>query len=109
MNPYEYIKRIFKAKAAEDGSDFSSFITGIPLTPKQQRIEECKNLDVSIYIDDPSEQSAGVNANLRAVASEAEIERRLNAAKATQLSKWAIIISLLAFIESTIAFVKSFI
>ena len=118
MNINEYIKRVFKAKVAKNSSDFSSFLSDIPLTHKQQQIEACQKLGVSIYIDDPSEQSAGVYANLRAVASEAELECRLNAEKAimnaekaTKLSKWAIVISLLAllldFIWPTISFFKS--
>ncbi|MEQ1838241.1 MAG: hypothetical protein ABL858_07905 [Candidatus Nitrotoga sp.] len=100
----KYFKRIRSQKLQDtelQDTDFSSFLPDTP--PKQQLIEECQKLGVSIYIDDPSEQSAGVYANQRAVASEAELERRLNAKKAimnaekaTKLSKWAIFISLLA-------------
>lgn len=115
MNLYGYIKQIFKAKTANGSSDFSTFALAVPLTRKQLLIEECKKQDVSIYIDDQSEQSAGIYANLRAVASQAELERRLNTRKAialseraNTLSKRANIIALLALIVSAIPLVKPF-
>lgn len=115
MNFYGYIKQIFKAKGANGSSDFSTFLPAIPLTRKQQRIEECQKKNIPISIDDQSEQSAGIYANLRAVASEAEIEDRLNTRKAIALSERAIILSkraniiaLLTLIVSAIPHVKSF-
>jgi tRNA threonylcarbamoyladenosine modification (KEOPS) complex Pcc1 subunit len=115
MNLNKFINRIFKAKAAKKDSDFSAFLLAVPLTRRQLLIEKCNKQDVSIYIDDPSEQSAGVYANLRAVASEAELESRLNAKnaitlsiRANDLSKRANVISLLAFIVATIALIKTF-
>ena len=112
MSPYEYIKRIFKAEAAKKDSDFYTFVPATPLTRRQQLIEECKKQDVSTCIDDPTERSAIFQGD----ASEAEIERRLNAKKAIDLSKHANDLSkrangiaLFALIVSAIALIKSFI
>lgn len=113
----KYFKRIRSQKLQDtelQGTDFSSW-SDTPPKHKQQLIEECQKLGVSIYIDDPSEQSAGVYANQRAVASEAELERRLNAKKAimnaekaTKHSKWANFIAFSVLIVSAIALIKSF-
>lgn len=111
MNPCKYIKRIFQAKAAKKGPDFSSFATAAPLTRRQQLIEECKKQDVSTCIDDPSEKSAIFQGD----ASVAELERRLNAKKAIGLSKHANDLSkrangiaLFALIVSAIPLIKPF-
>ncbi|MBI5660325.1 MAG: hypothetical protein HZC43_12460 [Nitrosomonadales bacterium] len=108
----KFIKQIFEAlrffqpKSKDTG--FSVFMSGIPQTRKQRLIEECKRQEVSIYIDDPTEQSAGIYAELRGVGSEAELERRLNTKKTIALSKCTSIIAFSAFIVSTIALIKSF-
>ena len=114
MNPYKYIKRILQRRKKAN-SDFSVFVSAIPLTRKQLLLEECKNQDVSIYIDDPMEQSAGAYAIFRGVASEAELECRLNAKKAMILFKRANVIefatftaSVIPFIVTTIALIKPF-
>lgn len=111
MNPYKYIKQILQRRGIlrrkTANADFSAFVSAIPLTRKQLLIEECKRQDVSIYIDDTSEQSAGVYAYLRAVAPEAELERRLNAKKAITLARRANVIANCALIVSTIALVVS--
>ena len=91
-----------------DNQDFSKFVPEAPQSRKQRLLEECKRQDVSIYVDDVSEQSAGVYSELRAVASEAEIERRLNAKSAVRLSSRANVIALIALIVSFVEFVKSF-
>lgn len=88
--------------------DFSKYFGETPKTRKQQLLEECKKNDVSIYIDNPSEQSSGIYAELRGVVSEAELERRLNAKKAVNQSKRANVISAIAFIVSLVALLKSF-
>ena len=85
MSPYKCIKGVIKPKADVDGADFSTFVPTALLTCKQQLIEECQKQDISIYIDDTSEQSV----IFRCVASEAELERRLNAKNAITLSKAA--------------------
>ncbi len=110
MNPFKRIIRAFKAKAAaRKDSDFSVFVSSIPLTPKQLLIEECKKRDVSIYVDEPSEQSAGDYAIFRSVASEAELEGRLIAKKETVLLEHANVIAFSNFIAATIPLVGSII
>lgn len=71
-------------------------------------MEECQKNDVSIYVDNPSEPSSGIYAELRGVASEAELERRLNAKKAVSQSSRANVIAAIALIVSFVALAKSF-
>lgn len=111
MKLNECIKRIFKAKSVKKDSDFSTFVPVVPLTCKQLLIEECKKQDVSTCIDDPTERSAIFQGD----ASEAELERRLNAKKAIDLSKHANDLSkrangiaLFSLVASAIALIKSF-
>ncbi len=112
MNPCKCIKqtlqRVGIVRRKKSNSDFSSFVLTTPLTRKQLLIEECVKQDVSINIDDPSEQSSGPYSIFSCIASEAELERRLNAKKETILSKRANVIALLALIVSTVALVKPF-
>lgn len=108
MNPFKFISRIIKAKAAKKNSDFSAFVPAAPQTRKQLLIEECKKHDVSINIDDPSEQSAGDYAIIRGVVSEAELEFRLNPKRAISLSRRTNVIAFFLLILSAIALVKSF-
>ena len=100
------MKRLFARK--QNDQDFSKFVDEAPKTSKQRLLEECAKHDVSIYIDNPSEQSAGVYAEFRGVASEAELERRLNAKKAVGQSYRANVIAAVALIVSLVALVKSF-
>ena len=89
--------------------DFSSFLGAVQAPSNKERmLRECEKLGVVPYIDDPSESSSGVYAQLRGVASEAELERRLNAARASKLARLANIIATLALIVSVVALVKSF-
>ena len=118
MSPYKCIKGVIKPKADVDGADFSTFVPTALLTCKQQLIEECQKQDISIYIDDTSEQSV----IFRCVASEAELERRLNAKNAITLSKAAneiskgankiafaaFIAATISLVVATIALVKTF-
>jgi hypothetical protein len=60
------------------------------------------------FTDNSSEQSFGIYAELRGVASEAELERRLNAKKAVCQSSRANFIAAIALIVSVVALVKSF-
>lgn len=98
----KYLKRFLRPRLQD--TDFSTFVPSAPLTRKQLLIEECKKQGVSIYIDDPSEQSA----IFRGIASEVEIECRLNAKKTIDLSKRTNNISLLTFIVATITLISSF-
>jgi len=108
MELYKFINRIFNAKAAKKDSDFSAFVSAVPQTRKQLLIEECQKHDVSIYIDDPSEQSAGDYAIMRGVVSEAELEFRLNPKRAISLSRRTNVIAFFALIVSAIDLVKHF-
>jgi hypothetical protein len=102
MHQFKFIKHPFDE--ANKGSDFSTFVPATPLTRKQRLIEECGRRDVSIYIDDLSEQSA----LFRSIASEAELERRLNSKEAITLSKRANAIALSSLIVSAFTLFKSF-
>ncbi|WP_225580787.1 hypothetical protein, partial [Pseudomonas sp. PDM16] len=68
----------FPFRPKDKATDWDKFLgPASPETRKQRLIQECKKHDVSIYTDDESESSSGVYAELRGVASEAELERRL--------------------------------
>ena len=88
--------------------DFSNFIKEGEKSRKDKLIEECKRLDVSLYIDDQSENSKGNYSGIRAVASEAELERRIIAKKASISSMQSKYIAIIALIISLISLVKSF-
>lgn len=96
-------------KRNQKEEDFSSYL-GAAQAPsnKERLLRECEKLGVVPYIDDSSESSSGVYAQLRGVAPEAELERRLNAARATKLARYANIIAGLALLVSVVALVKSF-
>ena len=89
--------------------DFSSYVGKAQVRSNKERLlGECKRLGVAPYVDDPSESSSGIYAQLRGVASEAELERRLNAARASKLARYANIIAVLALLVSIVALLKSF-
>ena len=90
-----------------NAEDFSNFLGNATTTRKQRLIAECEKYSVTIFIDDSSESSAGVYAQMRAVASEAELERRLLVRKAISKSGWANFIANLALIISIATLVKS--
>lgn len=99
------MKRLFKNKP--DHENFVAFFGDAPIpTKKKALLEQCLRYDVSPYIDDVSEASSGIFAQLRGVASEAELERRLNAKKALGVASRANIFALLAFIASVATLVK---
>lgn len=112
MNPYKYIKQTLQRRGIlrrkKANSDFSAFVPTPPLTRKQLLIGKCVNQDVSISIDDPSEPSVGVYTIFQSIASEIELERRLNAKKAVTFSNPANVISMLVLIVLTITLAKSF-
>jgi hypothetical protein len=76
---------------------------------KERLIRLCNSQNVSIYIDDQSETAEGIYAALRAVASEAELERRLNTQRALAQSKYSNYISLIALGISIGSFVLALI
>ena len=100
------MKRLFSRK--QNGQDFSKYLGEVPLTRKKRLLEECRKNDVSIYIDNSSEESSGIYAEFRGVVSEAELERRLNSKKAVSQSSRANFIAAIALIVSVVALVKSF-
>lgn len=91
-----------------NSDDFTDFLDAPPISRKESLLRNCKKFDVSIYIDDASETSSGVYASMRAVASEAELERRLNAKKAVLQASSANKIAICALIVAIVAFVRSF-
>ena len=103
---HQNMKRLFSKNTKDQ--DFSSFVGGGPKSKKQLLIEECKRRDVSVSLDDPAESSSGVYAELRGGASEAELERRLNAVRAVGLSKLANLLAIIALLVSVVALIKSF-
>lgn len=88
--------------------DFSKFFGSIQFTPKQLLLEKCKKNGVSVYVDDASETSTGFYAKFRGVASEAELEKRLNAKLAVRQAMLANKIKILVLVFSLVALVKSF-
>jgi hypothetical protein len=98
-------KRFARVKRDQD---FSKYFGEIPSTRKQRLLEECRKNGVSIYIDKPLEQSSCFYAELRGVASDAELDRRLNEKKAVSQASRANVISAIAIIISLVALVKSF-
>lgn len=60
-------------------ADFSYLASDTLKTKKEVLIAECERRQVPIYVDDPTETSAGPYAAMRAVVSEAEMQTRLYA------------------------------
>lgn len=100
------MKHLFARKQGDE--DFSKFLGEQPQTRKQRLLLECEKHGISICRDDPTEQSASVYAELRATASEVELEQRLNARKAVSQAKCANAIAVIALIVSVVALIKSF-
>lgn len=90
----------------DNPEDFSGFIDNKKMSRKERLIEKCKKHDVSIFVDDESETSSGIYAELRAVAPEAELERRLNSNRALSMANRSNIISLIALLIAVVALVK---
>lgn len=99
---------MFSLFRKKDETDFSDYLPDDISTSKQKLLKICNKYKVPIYIDDNTETSSGVYSNLRAVASEAELERRLNIKKATIETKRANVMAFIALIVSLTALVKSF-
>lgn len=92
------MRRLFQRNSRDE--DFSAFLDDAKKSTKQILIEKCRRNNASIYVDDASETSSGIYAQLRGVASEAELERRLNAKKALGLASRANTVAILAFLVS---------
>lgn len=91
----------------EKQQDLATFLgdSTHPKAQKQRLIEKCKILGVSIYIEDASEASSGTFSELRGVASEAELDRRLTAKMSVCYSKKANIIAIAALVVSVVSVV----
>jgi len=100
------MKRLFVKNIEEQ--DFSDYLPGTPKSRKQLLLEACEKQSVPVYLDDPTESSSGIYAELRGVASEAELERRLNAKVAVGLARCANRVAIIALLISIIALIKSF-
>jgi len=87
--------------------DYSKFFGEIQPTSKQLLIEKCKKAGVSVHVDDATETSTGICAEFRGVASEAELERRLNARTAVYRAMLSNRIAVLALVASLGALAKS--
>ena len=70
---------------------------------KLKLIKECQKYGVCTHIDDPSEEM--VDTPMKAVASEAELQVRLNQAKALKKSSMSNIIAFLALLVSIVALI----
>lgn len=87
-----------------DGTDWSKHFGDIPVSRKQRLIDECHKKDVTIYKDESSED---IDSIMRPVASEAELERRLNSKNTMNQAKRANVISAIALIVALISVVIS--
>ena len=76
-------------------NDFSKFLVYDRETRKQTLIEECIARGFSIHRDDASESSLGVYSVFRAVASEAELEKRMLAQMGFNQTKRAFLVQVL--------------
>jgi hypothetical protein len=90
-------------------TDFSVFLNKPEPTHKGRLIQQCQKRKISIYMDDSSEISFGVYAMMRSVASEAELERRLNSSKAVTMAFTANVIATISLFIAIAAFVNSLI
>ena len=95
-------------KKKNDSEDFSNYCNDSIKSKKELLIDKCRTKDVSIYIDDESETSSGIYAEFRAVASEAELERRLSANCAVSIAYRSNIISIAALVVAVISLAMSF-
>lgn len=91
------LNRLFQRKL--DPEDFSSYLPKGPENVKERLLAECERRGISPYVSDTSETATGVYANLRAVASEAELQSRLvqaiavkTAAKANRIAWFALLV-----------------
>ncbi|HMN55732.1 MAG TPA: hypothetical protein PKE15_00675 [Ottowia sp.] len=89
----------------KNSNEWENFIPFNGKTKKQSLLDECENLGISPYIDDESETSSGVYAQLRAVASEAELERRLIAKRAERKAVQSNLIAAAGLIVSLVSLV----
>lgn len=102
------VRRHGEHMSNKNGEDFTNFLGATTQTRKEALLEKCRKLNVSIHVDDPTETSSGAYANLRGLASEAELERRLNSKITARTAVRAFWLSTVAIFVSVAALVKSF-
>jgi hypothetical protein len=83
-----------------DPEDFCAYLPKEPSSTKSALIAECRRRGVSIFINDLSEASIGIHSNLRAVASEAELQGPPQQTIAARTASRANIIAWLALLTS---------
>jgi hypothetical protein len=83
--------------------DFSKFFPEKKLTKKELLLKRCTELGISPFIDDSSEVASSELLDMRAVASEVELEKRINektslaqAGKANTIAFYALLFSILS-------------
>jgi len=94
-------------KRTSDPEDFSSLLPSGPGSFKDKLIAECQRKGVSVYVSDPSEARSGPYALLRAVASEVELQSRLNACLSLKRAMWANRIAWLALVIGVAALIAA--
>lgn len=93
----------------EDMPDWDSYLgPHPPKTRKQRLLEECKKLDVSIYVDESPEATSGIYGALRGVPSEAELERRLITKRAVIQTSRRNKIAIVGIVVTIVSIVTSF-
>lgn len=70
------MKNIFKRQQREQ--DWSLYFGKVEPSKKRRLIQFAEKKNISIYLDDSGENSSGVYAVFRGVASEVELEKRIN-------------------------------
>lgn len=95
---------IFHRKGKE--TDWAAFfgLHGVG-SNKNALIAYCRKHNIPMHLDDSSENAGGVLGELRGVASEAELQRRVSAYKARRGAFFSIIISALALAVSAASLV----
>ncbi|PUE43433.1 hypothetical protein [Limnohabitans sp. Hippo3] len=99
--------KLWPRRSADD-QDWSRYLSQAPTSSKRLLIEECRRRGVIIFVDDPTETTEGVYSNFRAVASEAELQRRLLGKAASTKATLANVIAAFALVVSVVALIKSF-
>ena len=96
-----------KTRWLKDGEeDWSKWLGEMPNNSKRLIIEKCMKNNVSIYVDDATEQAGSI---FRAVASEAELEKRLDAKLNAKRSTISLGISAMSLLIAIAALIKSFV
>ena len=91
---------------AMKSKNFENFFPHREPSGKEKIIKKCESLGVCIYVEDVSEDASSNNI-MRGLASEAELQRRIDGYVASRNSTYALWVSLVACALSMLAFIKS--